>query len=103
MRNPSPVSVFAADIGRRDEAEYCSLKGGYVLEMQGYSPHSICVLRVWVPVMPESSNSFNAHIVKDWNMRCERWYNSRSEIEDIFESICSSEYSVEKFIENGCI
>ena len=103
MRNPSPISVFDADVGQREDAEYCSVENGYILELEEYSPYRICVLRVWIPVMPKNLGRFNAHIVRDWNMRCERWYSSRSEMEDVFESICSGNYSVKEFVDNSCI
>lgn len=99
MDNPRPKSVFFADVGRRDNSEYCDVGGKYVVEAECYDSIQLSAVRVWKPVMSSPKSSFNPHMVSGWEVQREQWYDNNLDFMSTFENVCSCEDNLEDFLD----
>lgn len=102
MDNPRPKSVFFADIGRRDNSEYCEVDSWYVVEAESYDSVNVSAIRVWKPVISPPKADFNPHIVSDWEIERERWYNNQLDLMTEFEKVCECEDNLLQFVCSDC-
>lgn len=97
MDNPRPKAVFFADIGRRDNSKYCEVGNWYVVEAEVYDSIQISAIRIWKPVMSAPTADFNPHIVSDWEVQKEEWYNDDFELMTKFENVCECKEKLLEF------
>ena len=100
MDNPQPKRVFFADVGRRNNSEYCDVGNGYVVEAEYYDSIHVSAIRVWKPIMRSENVDFNAHMVSSWEVQKEQWYNNNLDFMSRFESVCSCEENLIEFLDN---
>lgn len=91
MHNPTPLQVFAEDVGTKGSAQYCTTEQHEVIERESYGTIGMAVVRIWEPELLGHGEIFNADTVRTWALTKERWVRDNTDSMSVFSEKCDCE------------